>query len=101
MRWANLADAVRAYLAAVRPDLGAELTTSEVLARIETLAGEPPAVQPSGRRRYVATILRQGDFEKFSPWGAAQGDFDDALNRALEIPSWAEPQVALEVEAAA
>jgi len=100
MRWAGLADAVRAYLAAVRPDLGAELTTAEVLARIETLAGEPPADQPSGRRRYVAQILRQGDLEKFSPWGAAPGNFDDALNRALEIPSWAESHV-LEVEAAA
>jgi len=100
MRWADLADAVRAYLAAVRPDLGAELTTSEVLGRIETLAGEPPAVQPSSRRRYVAAILRQGDLEKFSPWGAAPANFDDALNHALEIPSWAEPQP-VEEEAAA
>jgi hypothetical protein len=97
MRWAGLADAVRAYLAEVRPDLGAELTTSEI---IEKLAGEPPAVQPSGRQRYVATILRQGDLEKFSPWGAMPGNFDDALNRALEIPSWAEPQPIAEEVAA-
>jgi hypothetical protein len=106
MRWAHLADAVRAYLAAVRFDLGAELTTSEVLARIETLAGEPPAVQPSGRQRYgglagLAQILRQGDLEKFSPWGAAPANFDDALNHALEIPSWAEPQPVAEEEVAA
>jgi len=123
MRWANLADAVRAYLSAVRPDLGAELTTKELLERIEeeeqaerwrpagwtaagsaaapAPAGEPPAVQPSGRRRYVAAILRQGDLEKFSPWGAAPANFDEALNRALEIPSWAEPQVASDVAAAA
>ncbi len=78
MRWANLADAVRAYLAAVHADLGAELTTSELLARIEDVS--------------VAQILRQGDLEKFSPWGAAPANFDDALKSALAIPSWAEPQ---------
>jgi hypothetical protein len=102
MRWASLADAVRAYLAAVRTDLGAELTTSEVLARIdEGIAGEPPAVQPPSRRRYVGEILRQGDLEKFSPWGAAPANFDEAVNHALEIPSWAEPQAPVEEEVAA
>src|SRR5438270_4759214 len=125
-RWATLADAVRAYLAAVRADLGAELTTSELLARIgETerrrpagwtaagsaassdLAGEPPAVQPPSRRRYegaaaaiVATILRQGDLEKFSPWGAAPADFDGVAARGLEIPAWAEPPEVQAEEAA-
>jgi hypothetical protein len=93
MRWAHLADAVRAYLAAIRAGLGAELTTSELLHRV---AGEPPAGQPPSRRRYdrvddVAQILRQGDLEKFSPWGAAPADFDDALSRALEIPAWVDP----------
>jgi hypothetical protein len=78
MHWAHLADAVRAYLAAVRADVGAELTTSELLARIEDGS--------------VAQILRQGDLEKFSPWGAAPANFDDALKQALEIPLWAEPQ---------
>lgn len=78
MRWAHLADAVRAYLAAVRADLGAELTTSELLARIEDGS--------------VAQILRQGDLEKFSPWGAAPANFDEALKQALDIPSWAEPR---------
>ena len=102
MRWASLADAVRAYLASVRSDLGAELTTKELLARVGKgeqlgeVAGEPPAGQPPGRRRYdghdaVAQILHQGDLEKFSPWGPAQADFDDAVNRALEIPLWIEP----------
>jgi hypothetical protein len=99
MRWANLADAVRAYLAAVRADLGAELTTSELLQRIEDEA------QGERRRRYagaaVAAILRQGDLEKFSPWGAAPADFDDVRNQALEIPSWAEPQPPAEEEVAA
>ena len=100
MRWAQLADAVRAYLAAVRTDLGSELTTSEVLARIED-EEQAERRRPPSRRRYVAEILRQGDLEKFSPWGAAPANFDDALNRALEIPSWAEPQAPAEEEAAA
>lgn len=76
-RWATLADIVRAYLAAVRSDLGAELTTSELLSRID--------------HSTIATILRQGDLEKFSPWGAAPADFDDVAKRALDLPSWAEP----------
>jgi hypothetical protein len=76
-RWATLADIVRAYLAAVRLDLGAELTTSELLSRIDY--------------PLLTQILRQGDLEKFSPWGAAPADFDEVAKRALEIPSWAEP----------
>ncbi|MBV8544447.1 MAG: hypothetical protein JO093_17390 [Acidobacteria bacterium] len=125
-RWATLADIVRAYLAAVRTDLGAELTTSELLARIDEeterrrpagwtaagsaatseIAGEPPALQPPSRRRYdgdaslVATILRQGDLEKFSPWGAAPADFDAIASQALAIPAWAEPPVVQAEEAA-
>ena len=86
MPWARLADAVRAYLAAVRADLGAELTTSELVRRIDDDA--------------VAKILRQGDLEKFSPWGAPPANFGDALNRALEIPAWAEPPL-MTVEVAA
>jgi hypothetical protein len=85
-RWATLADIVRAYLAAVRADLGAELTTSELLSRVD---------QPA-----IAQILRQGDLEKFSPWGAAPADFDDVAKRALEIPAWAEPPVVDTQEAA-
>jgi hypothetical protein len=85
-RWATLADIVRAYLAAVRPDLGAELTTSELLSRIDHSS--------------IAQILRQGDLEKFSPWGAAPADFEDVARGALEIPSWAEPPAAQIEEAA-
>jgi len=85
-RWATLADIVRAYLAAVRSDLGAELTTSELLSRVDHAA--------------IAQILRQGDLEKFSPWGAAAADFDALANQALEIPSWAEPPAVQTEEAA-
>jgi hypothetical protein len=85
-RWAALADIVRAYLAAVRADLGAELTTSELLARIDS--------------SLIAEILRQGDLEKFSPWGAAPADFEDVAKHALEIPAWAEPPAEQTEEAA-
>jgi hypothetical protein len=49
----------------------------------------------------VAAILRQGDLEKFSPWGAAPANFDEAVNQALEIPSWAEPPAPVAEEEAA
>ncbi len=88
MRWARLADAVRGYLAAVRAEFGSELTTAELLARIEQ--------ETKDRRRYVTPILRQGDLEKFSPWGAPPESFDDAAARALEIPTWAEPVAIVE-----
>ncbi len=93
MRWARLADALRAYLAAARADLGSDLTTSELLRVIERKEAEE-------ERRYVAAILRQGDLEKFSPWGAAPAGFDEIASYALEIPSWVEPP-AVDQEAAA
>jgi hypothetical protein len=70
-RWADLADAVRRYLASTDPHLGMELTTRELLAR-----NDDPT---------VAEILRQGDLQKFSPWGAAPGDFTALARRALEL----------------
>jgi hypothetical protein len=85
-RWAVLADIVRAYLAAVRPDFGAELTTSELLSRVDHPA--------------IAQILQQGDLEKFSPWGAAPADFHDVAKRALDIPAWAEQPVVQAEDAA-
>jgi len=59
--WAMLSDAVRDYLAATRA-IGRELTTAEVLQRDAAFA----------------EILRNGDLEKFSPWGAPLDDFRDA-----------------------
>jgi len=86
MRWARLADATRAYLAATDGRFGKDLTTAEVLR----------AVPDSGALR---EILRQGDLEKFSPWGPAPADFDAVADRALRIILWAEP-VVVQVEAA-
>lgn len=85
-RWAQLADATRAYLAAADPRYGSDLTTSEILAIV-------PAEGP------LADILHQGDLEKFSPWGATPGDFESVAARALEIIAWAEPPAPEEVAA--
>ena len=63
--WSQLADAVREYIESTT------LTTSEVL-----------AINSSS---IVAEILRQGDLEKFSPWGPRPGDFRSLANRALEL----------------
>lgn len=51
--WAQLADAVREYLAATT-EIGRELTTTEALQRDAAVA--------------FAEVLRNGDLEKFSPW---------------------------------
>ena len=63
--WSQLADAVREYLAVTT------LTTTEVLDRNHSVT--------------VAEVLRQGDLEKFSPWGARAGDFRALKKRALEL----------------
>ncbi len=55
--WSQLAGAVREYLAATT------LTTTEILDQ----------------------ILRQGDLEKFSPWGPRAGDLVALKRRALEV----------------
>ena len=73
-RWAALADATRTYLSSLSPHFGAELTTSQLLPRVD-----------SDHVALVAQILRQGDLEKFSPWGAPAADFDDVAARALDL----------------
>lgn len=86
MRWARLADATRTYLAATDGRFGKDLTTAELLRAVP----DPGALRE---------ILRQGDLEKFSPWGPAPADFDVVAGRALQIIVWAEP-VVVQVEAA-
>lgn len=83
-RWAALADATRAYLA--RRGFGAELTTSQLVARLPH------------ERELITEILRRGDYEKFSPWGEPAGDFDAFASRAGEITDAYEPR--MEEEAA-
>jgi len=77
--WSQLADALREYLAATT-NLTQDLTTTEILAR---------TASPT-----IAEILRQGDLEKFSPWGARPGDFAAAANRALDLLPEEEEEVA-------
>lgn len=74
-RWAALADATRTFLAETRPQLGPDLTTTELLPRLHE------------EERIVREILRQGDLEKFSVEGAGREDFDDVARRALELAS--------------
>ena len=69
-RWALLADALRDYLAVTR-ELSLDLTTTELLARTH----DP----------VIAQVLHQGDYEKFSPWGAQPLEFDDVARRALDL----------------
>jgi hypothetical protein len=85
-RWASLADAARAYLA--ERGYGAELTTSQL---IPLLPHERDA---------IAEILRLGDYEKFSPWGAPQGDFEALVAHAPAIVAAYEPRPAEEEQAA-
>ena len=73
-RWARLADATRRYLASLTPYLGDDLTTSQLLPRID-----------SEHYGVVAEILRRGDAEKFSPWGAPPGDFAAVATSALRL----------------
>jgi hypothetical protein len=71
-RWAALADETRAYLAATRPQLGSELTTTELVPRL------------AGEERVVIDILNHGDYEKFAPEGTPVASFEDVAARALE-----------------
>ena len=75
-RWASLADATRAYLA--ERGFGSELTTSQLLAHLHD--------------DVIEDILRRGDLEKFSPWGAPAGDFDGIASKALTLIDRFEPR---------
>jgi len=72
-RWSTLADETRVYLAATRPHLGSDLTSSEIIPRL------------AEEEQIVGEILRQGDLEKFSPARRATGDFDAVSVEALEL----------------
>ena len=84
--WASLADALRSYLA--QRGYGAELTTSQLLPLLPH------------EHQLIADILRLGDYEKFSPWGAPQDDFEALASRAPAILEAYEPKVVEEERAA-
>lgn len=75
LRWAKLADETRAFLAATRPHLRSDLTTSELLPKLKE------------HDWVVVDILRLGDREKFSPWGAEPRNFEEVAEQALELAS--------------
>jgi hypothetical protein len=79
--WANLADLTRTYLDA--RGFGADLTTAQLLGSV-------------GHHDLIADLLRRGDLEKFSPWGAPSGDFAALARRALALPDEFEPAPASE-----
>ncbi|HEY2321837.1 MAG TPA: hypothetical protein VGJ82_03140 [Thermoanaerobaculia bacterium] len=85
-RWASFADAARVYLA--QRGYGSELTTAQLLPLLPH------------QRELIAEILRLGDYEKFSPFGAPQGDFDALLSRAPAILDAYEPRIVEEERAA-
>jgi hypothetical protein len=70
LRWAGLADAVRAYLAATSA-ISVDMTTTEVLGVLN--------------RDEIATILKTGDIEKFSTDEVSRDDFEAIARRALEL----------------
>lgn len=88
-KWVALSSATRTYLAATDPALGAELTSSELLS----------AMRRSGRRdaetAAVESILRGGDWTKFSPFGAPQVEIASLVDAAATlIPARVEQEVA-------
>ena len=72
--WARLADATRLYLATLSPHLGIELTTTQILRRVD-----------AEHLGTISAILRQGDYAKFSPWGAPPADFASLASSALAL----------------
>jgi hypothetical protein len=79
LRWAALADETRRFLAATRPQLGSDLTTTELVPKL------------AEQERVVEEILRQGDLEKFSRRGPAQREFDELAARVLDVATGFSP----------
>ena len=51
----------------------------------QTLLSVPAQAGVPVPHQTVAAILRQGDLEKFSPWGALPANFAALADRALEL----------------
>jgi hypothetical protein len=73
--WGRLADETKRYLAATRPGISRDLTTTELVPRL------------AENETFVAGILRRGDLEKFSEHKPDADDLDEAARRALELAS--------------
>lgn len=86
-RYTELANALRALLPELDGDLGRELTSAEII--------ELTRLRMS--RRYgdaLAVVLRFGDREKFSGWGADASRFDEVFMLAEQFASLESREVA-------
>lgn len=68
-RWVELAEALRRYLARTKPELGSELTTSELLMRYSSVAH-------AAELSLLRSILSEGDWVKFSGKPRRRDDHD-------------------------
>jgi hypothetical protein len=88
-KWVMLSSATRRYLAATDPSLGAELTSHELLSAMRRTGRRPETVST------VESVLRGGDWTKFSPYGAPSVSIDALVVAASElIPPRAESEAA-------
>ena len=81
-RWARLADETRVFLATLDAELGTELTTTELISKVEDRRSR---LSGQAELPVLHQILHQGDLEKFSPWGPAPRDFDAVALSALQL----------------
>lgn len=88
-KWVALSSATRTYLAATNRSLGEELTSTELIARMRGCWRSQEDVVA------VESILRGGDWTKFSPFGAPRIEITSLVDDAASlIPSKVEPEVA-------
>jgi len=78
-KWVMLSSATRRYLAATEPSLGVELTSHELLATMRRAGRRADTVST------VESILRGGDWTKFSPFGAPRVSIDTLVGAAAEL----------------
>lgn len=77
-RFSMLSDAARQFLSRVDPRLGRELTSSELMERLQ---GQFPEWLISD----VRDVLSEGDYAKFSPWGGRATRFDSVLKETVHL----------------
>ncbi len=75
---AEVAELTRDYLARRDPSLARELTTTELIARLQE-SPDARLIAP------VTDVLREGDLAKFSPWGSHFDSMSPLVDRAEEL----------------
>ncbi|MGK2857219.1 MAG: hypothetical protein ACSLFQ_08435 [Thermoanaerobaculia bacterium] len=88
-KWVALSGATRVYLAATDPSLGVELTSSELLVAMRRSG------RPNEETAAIESILRGGDWTKFSPFGPPRVEIASLVEDALAlVPARVEREVA-------